>query len=345
MPNVQGLPVAVVVPTAVIVIEPWNRISAEQPTVEQDRLVALQVADRVAQTLRQPITVDGAEFSITVSIGVTHAVLSSPGNTRRVSADQVLQDADTAMYRAKSHGKDRFEVFKHGLRTDLAERGRVEQLLRQALRPPTEELSRARHVSKFAAATLAAAYQPVFDSDIGTLTGFEALARLTDPEGTPISPNVFIGIAEDTALTRPLGTLMLDLACRQLAAWRVDMPKLEHVTMAVNVSALQTRHASIEDDVRTALKAHGLNPADLILELTETALLEAAHSTINTLEALRAAGVGIAIDDFGTGYASLRYLATLPVTAVKIDGSFTAGLPTTKPAAKSSKPLPDSPPT
>ena len=311
----------------VIVVEPWNRVSTEQPTIEQDRLVALKVADRVADVLRQPIIVDGVEFSITVSIGVTHAALSTPGNTRRVTADQVLQDADTAMYRAKSHGKDRFEVFEHGLRTDLAERGRVEQLLRQALKPAITKPSNVKSTPKHPAATLTAAYQPVFDSDTGRLTGFEALARLTDPDGNPIPPDVFIGIAEDTALIRPLGTRMLDLACHQLTSWRADMPGLEDVTMAVNVSALQARHASLEDDVRTALTTHGLNPADLILELTETALLEAAHSTINTLDSLRAAGVGIAIDDFGTGYASLRYLATLPVTAVKIDRSFTAGIP------------------
>jgi EAL domain-containing protein (putative c-di-GMP-specific phosphodiesterase class I) len=138
---------------------------------------------------------------------------------------------------------------------------------------------------------------------------------------------VFIATAELTGLIHPLGRVMLNLACGQLKTWRAAVSGLQNMSMAVNVSALQAQYAALSDDVRFALAANDLNPADLILELTETALLQVAHSTVSALRALHTEGVGIAIDDFGTGYASLRYLAMLPVSAVKVDRSFTAGLP------------------
>ena len=123
---------------------------------------------------------------------------------------------------------------------------------------------------------------------------------------------------------------MLDLACGQLATWRTCRPELGALTMAVNISALQAQHGSLADDVHVALRKHGLLPVDLVLELTETVLLDADQSTIKTLQGMHDEGIGIAIDDFGTGYASLRYLATLPISALKIDRSFTAGLPDNK---------------
>jgi EAL domain-containing protein (putative c-di-GMP-specific phosphodiesterase class I) len=172
-----------------------------------------------------------------------------------------------------------------------------------------------------------AVYQPIFSARTGTLAGFEALARLADGAGTPIAPDVFIPIAEETGMIRALGAFMLDQAVGQLSSWRSRWREFSDVTMAVNVSALQVGHASLAHDVRGALAAHGLQPSDLVLELTETSLLQAGRSSITALEELRADGMGIDIDDFGVGYASLRYLATMPVSGVKIDRSFTAGLP------------------
>jgi PAS domain S-box-containing protein len=318
----------------VIIVEPWNRPdggetgSPHQPGPDTDRAIAVRVAERVADAVRRPVTVDGVEHVVTASIGIAYTQLAA-GHAGAVTADQVLQDADAAMYVAKGSGKDRYKVFEHALRTDLAERGRVEQVLRKALlrRPTSSAAPALRTTAAHAHPTLAAAYQPIFESGNGALVGFEALARLTDGTGLTIAPDEFIAIAEATGLIHPLGTVMLDLACGQLHAWRADAPGLEHATMAVNISALQAQHSALGDDVRRALRAHHLAPTDLILELTETALLQAAPATITTLRALHADGVGIAIDDFGVGYASLRYLATLPVTAVKIDRSFTAGLP------------------
>ena len=300
----------------VVIVEPWKREPGGTPKDEpfDDRALAVELAERLAVAIRQPVRVDAVEHVVTASIGITYA------GTVAVAADDVLRDADAAMYHAKHGGKDRFEVFEHGLRTDLAERGRVEQLLRRAVSPTVVPVPRGTP-------TVAAAYQPVVDAATGALVGFEALARLSDGRGGNIPPDVFIPVAESTALIRPLGMLMLDRACGQLALWRRTVPGMAHVTMAVNVSALQAQHASLLDDVRGTLRAHGLTGPDLVLELTESSLLQAAHSTLTALHTLRDDGVGIAIDDFGTGYASLRYLTTLPVSAVKVDRSFTAGLP------------------
>lgn len=315
----------------VIVAEPWKRAGAglvDDPvsqawTPAQDRDFVCKIADRITQVMRRPVVVDGLEHVVTVSIGITYAGQSGATASSQ-TADTVLQDADAAMYRAKHGGKDRFEIFEHGLRTDLAERGRVEQVLRQALAPRS---AAAFGCSPLTRPTLRAAYQPIVDGRTGALVGWEALARLTDADGRAIPPDVFINIAENTALIRPLGDVMLDLACAQLATWRRELPAMQDVTMAVNVSALQAQHSAWAQHVREVVAAHGLAAGDLVLELTETALLQAANSTLSDLTGLREEGVGIALDDFGTGYASLRYLATLPVSAVKVDRSFTCGLP------------------
>jgi EAL domain-containing protein (putative c-di-GMP-specific phosphodiesterase class I) len=172
-----------------------------------------------------------------------------------------------------------------------------------------------------------AAYQPIVDLDTGRLTAFEALARLTDDDGTAIGPDEFIPIAEESGLIGQLGARMLDQACGQLAMWRRTHEGLDQVRMSVNVSAQQVQHALFADEIRAAILDHGLAPADLVVELTETTLLKASDAALVGLNLLRAEGVGIAIDDFGTGYASLLYLATLPISAVKIDRSFTSALP------------------
>jgi diguanylate cyclase (GGDEF)-like protein/PAS domain S-box-containing protein len=313
----------------VIVVEPWNTDRGEHSGRDgfmalPDRFAAVRVAELVVSAVSQPITINGVTHVVTVSVGVAYARHPSGEHADPVTPEEVLQDADAAMYRAKSRGKDRFALFEHVLRRDLAERGRVERVLRTAL-----DLPRATPApgSPTRVPTLSAAYQPIFDRGLGTLVGFEALARLTDAAGLNIPPDVFIAVAEETGIIHPLGTLMLELACGQLQAWRAAFAGLEHVSMAVNVSALQAQDATLGDAVRRVLSSHDLAPGDLVLELTETALLQAAQSTITTLRALHTAGVGIAIDDFGTGYASLRYLATLPITAIKIDRTFTAGLP------------------
>ena len=257
----------------VIIVEPWNREdsrSIKDPLAVEtpDTMLAALLAVRVADALREPITVHGVEHVISASIGIAHARLSRPGRVNRVTAEDVLQDADSAMYRAKDNGKDRFEIFEHQMRTDLDQRGRVERVLRRAL---------ARSRKDEDSPGFCAAYQPIFEGQAGTLIGFEALARLTDEQGKAIPPDIFIAIAEQTGLIRPLGTGMLDLACGQLAAFRQQLPGFENVTMAVNVSAFQAQHGSLGVDVRRALLANQLQASDLVLELTETALLQAGR--------------------------------------------------------------------
>ena len=214
------------------------------------------------------------------------------------------------------------EVFDESLGADVVERNRVEAVLRQALDPDHTGLP-----------ALTVAYQPVYDLADHSLVGFEALARLTDAAGSPIRPDSFIPIAEETGLITPLGEQVLDHALACLVGWRDDHPQDRPATMSVNLSARQAQHADMPRVVQSALARHGLAPADLILELTESVLLESGSSTLRQLTELRASGVGIAIDDFGTGYASLRYLATLPVSSVKVDRSFTATLTSNRTSA------------
>ena len=287
-------------------------------SAEDVRQRALDVAARIVSALALPLTVDGVEHSVSVSVGVAYAGGSTPGP----GAEDALRDADAAMYRAKSLGKDRYEVFESTLRTDLVERGQTEQAIRRALRLlPRRDIPAARPAE---AATLDVAYQPVYDSRTNTLVGFEALARLWDATRTPISPDRFIAVAEDTGLIRPLGNYILQRACAQLGDW---LPMRPDLTMAVNLSARQAQHPGLVREVMEAVSLSGIAPGHLVLELTETVLLQAARSTISAFRELRDAGIGIAIDDFGTGYASLRYLTELPVSMVKVDRSFTAALP------------------
>ncbi len=315
----------------VVVVEPWNREVGDgaAATSDDDRAVATRIADRIREAVRRPTVVNGTEHVVSASIGIAYGPRYVAGVSTDVTGEQLLQDADAAMYRAKGLGKDRFEVFRSSMRTDGVQLGRVEQMLRRALRPTTDPgvAGGVGACSDYAPPSLSAAFQPIFSSATGALVGIEALARLADGYGVAVPPDVFIKIAEDIGVIGALDTFVLDLACQQLTAWRAQRPEMAGVVMSVNISALHVQHAGLADDVHDALRRNHLAPGDLMLELTETALLDAGQSTIATLRSLHDEGIGIAIDDFGTGYASLRYLATLPISVLKIDRSFTAGLP------------------
>lgn len=274
--------------------------------------LAAQVAERIRTVLAAPITYGGREYVVSASVGMVLV-------RRGVSAQEALRDADSAMYRAKQLGKDRIELFDDALRVHAIERAYIEQTLRDALDP-----------DRGSAASFGVAYQPVYDLGSRQLVSFEALARLRDSTGTAISPDRFIPVAEDTGLISDLGERVLDDALGTLARWRSENPPSSAsespVTMAVNLSARQALHVDIRAAVETALARHRMAPGDLVLELTESVLLDSGSSVLRQLGELRTLGVGIAIDDFGTGFASLRYLATLPVSAVKIDRSFTSSM-------------------
>ena len=289
--------------------QPTSNSSSEAPNMFL-RQVASTVADRIRTELSRPLIVDGRRHNVSVSVGMTYAQRGS-------TALNVLRDADIALYRAKQRGKNRIEVFDESFGADVAQRNRVETELRLALDP-----------DRAGPPALTVAYQPVYDLADNSLVGFEALARLTDTTGIPIPPDAFIPIAEETGLINALGEQILDQALACLATWHAAHPHDRPATMAVNLSARQAQHADMPRVVQAALTRHHLQPSDLILELTESVLLESGTSTLRQFTELRRDGVGIAIDDFGTGYASLRYLATLPVSSVKVDRTFTATITT-----------------
>ncbi|MCW2777174.1 MAG: cph2 3, partial [Frankiales bacterium] len=273
----------------------------------------LTAARRVLRVLDVPVQAGGSLHLVRASAGVVLVDGES-------DAEQLLADADTAMYRAKGLGKDRLQLFEASLRDELAERLRVERLLRAALQP----VGPVPHPRGWP--RLGLAYQVVVD-ERGVVVGVEALSRLTDDDGVPVPPDLFVGVAEESDLVQRLGAHVLERALRQLADWRRAAPGREALTMAVNVSAREASHPGFAAQVLAALERHRLEPADLVLELTETSLLEAGPTTLATLRRLHELGVRVAIDDFGTGYASLRYLTELPVDLVKVDRGFTAGLP------------------
>ncbi len=265
------------------------------------------VARRVTGALDRPVEVDGVEYAVTVSVGIA---LGHGGD----APQDVLRDADSAMYRAKALGKNRHAMFDEVLRADVAERRHVQQVLREAL-------------DGSGGGVLSVAYQPMIDLGTQRLAGVEALARLVDGEGRAIAPDVFIPLAEENGLIAPLGRRVLETACTDLAAWHARHPGRRGVGVSVNLSARQADLTDLPAEVRAALDGAGLAAPLLTVELTETVLVEAGHATLTALHAVREMGVRVAIDDFGTGYAGLRHLAQLPITGVKIDKSFTAGLP------------------
>ena len=222
------------------------------------------------------------------------------------SADHLLRNADLAIYRAKANGAGGFERDHPRLHVALVERLQLEAELRQAL----------------AAGELELHYQPTLALATGGITGVEALARWKHPRRGFVSPAEFIPLAEQTGLIRKLGRFGLQEACRQLVEWTEAYPGNEHLTMSVNISGRHLQEASLIDDVQEALAASGLEPARLVLEMTESVLMDHTEENVELLGRLKELGVGLAIDDFGTGYSSLAYLHRFPADVIKIDRSF-----------------------
>ena len=263
---------------------------------------ALHLAERVRSITDEPIHVAGQTLSVSLSIGVAHAVGDEqPAN--------LLRRADTAMYEAKERGRGRFEVFDEALRRRARERLELETELRRAVENDQLRLH----------------HQPVVDLLEGTVVGREALIRWQHPTRGLLSPGAFLDVAEESDLIVDLGSWVLDEACHQ-GFLIGQQHEGDHV--AVNVSAKQLGRPDFRMRVENALARSSLRHDQLILELTETSLLKASANTLADVEALSAAGVRWAVDDFGTGYSSLTYLQKLPVRVVKIDRSFVADITT-----------------
>ncbi len=261
---------------------------------------AVQLAERMQALIHRPIQIAGTEIATSASIGITFSAIGYR------SADEVLRDADIAMYRAKAQGKARHALFDAGLRQQATDRLHLEGELRRAL-----DLG-----------ALSVVYQPLYHLDSGRLEGFEALARWSHPQHGHIPPDTFIPIAEEAALMAPLTDFVLDRACRQLRDWQRRSPLFADLKVQVNISGNDMAHGAFAQRIGRALSGAGLPPQRLTLELTENILMERVEGAIDTLAQLQALGVGLSVDDFGTGYSSLSYLSSLPIDSLKIDRSF-----------------------
>ena len=244
------------------------------------------------------------EVVVTVSIGIASNI-SSPGH-----GEDLMRNADAAMYRAKHTGKARHEVFDPSMYERALERLEIEQDLRSAI----------EH------GELSVHYQPKVELATGEVGGMEALARWEHPESGPIPPSKFIPIAEETGLIIPLGRWVLREACRQAREWHELYPDSPPLNVSVNLSTKQVEHPDLIEEVAETLREIGLDPGCLELEITESVLLEDTSSAIVTLTKLKGLGVELSVDDFGTGYSSLSYLKRFPIDYLKIDSSIIDGL-------------------
>jgi|GEM_PF-1289432 len=269
----------------------------------RDESEATHVAQRIIDALKPPIRIGATAAVIATSIGIA---ATGPGED---GAMELLRNADFAMYQAKHRGKGRYEIFRPSLRESATASAALEALLRGA-----EERDELRlH------------YQPVVDLTDGTIVGLEALVRWQAPGRGLLMPSDFIGLAEESGLIVQIGRWVLDRAVRQTEAWRIAYG-LDNLSVGVNLSARQFQHPDLVAEVGGALAGSGLEPSRLILEITESVLMQTTTATIGKLADLRRIGVRLAIDDFGTGYSSLGYLERFPVDILKIDKTFIDGI-------------------
>ena len=280
------------------------RLGGDEFTVLLDDLKdpndAKSAADRLMKALAPPFILGGKEVFTSVSIGIALS------NTAYEQAEDMLRDADTAMYRAKSLGKARFEVFDADMRASVMARLQLETDLRGAL-----EREEFRNF-----------YQPIVSLDSGQIVGFEALLRWQHPTRGLVGPEEFILVAEETGLIRELGWWNLREACRQMSDWRTGPNGRPDLIISVNLSAKQFLQPNLVVDIQKLLHELSLSPDALKLEITESAVMADPSAAVEMLQEIKSIGIHLAIDDFGTGYSSLSYLHRFPLDTLKIDRSF-----------------------
>ncbi len=284
------------------------RLGGDEFTILLDRIKnvsdATCVAERLQQQLATPFTIHGHEVFTTASIGIA---LSATGYDR---PEEIVRDAETAMYRAKTHGKACYEVFDTDMYARAVTLLQVEIDLRWAV-------ERQEFV---------VFYQPLVDLHSGQLVGFEALVRWQHPQRGLVSPLEFIPTAEETGLIVPIGAWVLRAACEQMYLWQQQFPTPRPLAVSVNLSCKQFVQADLVEHVEHVLRDTGLEPHSLKLEITESVLMEQTSSITTMLGRLHALGVQLSLDDFGTGYSSLSYLHRFPIQTLKIDRSFVSGM-------------------
>ncbi len=268
---------------------------------------ATKVAERVQMELAVPFRLQGQEVFATASMGIAYA------GSAYARPEDLLRDADNAMYRAKSLGRARYEVFDSAMHTHAVATLRMEAELRRAIERDELVLH----------------YQPIVALADGALSGFEALVRWRHPERGLIEPLEFIPMAEETGLIVPLGQWVLGEVCRQIRAWSDTPDWPARVPVSANLSSRQFNQPDLVGIVREALAAAGARPDCLRLEVTESAVMESGPAARHVLGELKELGIQLSIDDFGTGYSSLSYLHQFPVDTLKIDQSFVSRLDAT----------------
>jgi diguanylate cyclase (GGDEF)-like protein/PAS domain S-box-containing protein len=261
---------------------------------------AVFVVERITEALRDPFTIDGKEVFVETSIGIAASV------TGAENPEELLRNADVAMYKAKSQGKGRYVFFENEMRVALMERIELEDDLRTAIENQELELN----------------YQPIVELETNRVTGMEALIRWNHPKHGLILPDKFIPIAEDANLIVPIGIWVLEEACRQASCWINQYGGEWDLSITVNLSIRQFQQSNLFKLVAETLARTALPPEYLILEITETLMIQNTEAMIEKLQRLKDLGIRLAIDDFGTGYSSLSYLHRFPVDILKIDKSF-----------------------
>ncbi|HEY8800941.1 MAG TPA: bifunctional diguanylate cyclase/phosphodiesterase, partial [Candidatus Limnocylindrales bacterium] len=260
----------------------------------------LSVCKRLLEALKVPVPIEGQELSISASIGI------AAGRDELDWADDLLRNADVAMYTAKAQGKSQYAVFEPTLHAAIIERHAL-----------SSELSRG-----VGRGELLVYYQPIVTLETGRIHGVEALVRWRHPTRGIVGPDEFIPLAEESGTILALGRWVLTEACREVASWRDIWPDASSLVLTINLSAAQLQQQDFVDELRGILADTGFPADNLVLELTETAMFHDTHTTIARLQALRQLGIRIAIDDFGTGYSSLGYLRRFQVDILKIARDF-----------------------
>ena len=269
-----------------------------------DTLSGMHRADRVLDELSRPVPIAGNEVLPGASLGITFSDLGFR------TVDEVLRDADLAMYEAKAAGGGRVALFDRSMHERIADKLALETDLRRAIGD----------------GELSVHYQPIYQLEPYRLTGFEALARWVHPQRGPVSPAVFIAMAEESGHIETLTDWIIDAAMAQLARWKQALPDTQHLGMHVNISGRDLARISLVNHVRQVLQRHAATPSSLTLEITETTLMGRLDVALRTMALLRACDVQFSIDDFGTGFSSLAYLSSLPIDSLKIDRSFVMAL-------------------
>ena len=266
----------------------------------EDAKDAVLIAERIASELTEPFVLDKNTAFTTASIGIA---LSATGYA---APDDILRDADAAMYRAKENGKARYEMFDQAMHAKAIARLRLESDLRLAIEREEFEVH----------------YQPIIALETGRLAGFEALVRWQHPQRGQVMPGEFIPVAEETGLIVAIGQQVLEQACNSMVQWQRMSPTYRSLSLSVNLSSRQIAQPDLIERIRRVLDDSGIDPHCLKLEITESVVMENAEAATLMFKQLRALGVQLSIDDFGTGYSSLSYLHRFPVNYLKIDKSF-----------------------